>query len=371
MSTVLFFAPVDHFKGGAERSLFDLMRNDQITPVLVAPGEGPLADAARREGVDVEILSFGHVSEIRRPLRVTVVAKALASWVGAAWRLRGIARRRGAKIVHSNGLKAHAIAVLSRFMGGPPVVTHIRDIAVQGRERKVWTLIGRLSDAMLLVSRPCWPKDGPLPDNVTVVFNGLDLGALPKLDERGPGEALTLGFCGRLHPFKGVDTLLLWAAAARAQGLDFRLVIRGEAAAEDKPYETFLRQEADRLSLGEVVRFEGKVDGLDRIYQGLDVVVVPSVTPDPLPRSVMEAMGLGLPVIGYPAGGIPYMIDDEQNGWLVADAEAFAAVIRSLVADASLAKTFGDRAKQKIAVEFSLDRMYSQLNKCYEKLSVV
>lgn len=50
--------------------------------------------------------------------------------------------------------------------------------------------------------------------------------------------------------------------------------------------------------------FRGKKHGLGSIYNGLDLVVVPSVVPDALPRSILEAMGLGLLVAAFPSGGL-------------------------------------------------------------------
>ena len=64
---VLFLAPVAYFKGGAERSLFDLMSNRSIDPVLVTPGLGSLAAAAEERGVPVKHLDFVDVLSIHRP----------------------------------------------------------------------------------------------------------------------------------------------------------------------------------------------------------------------------------------------------------------------------------------------------------------
>jgi glycosyltransferase involved in cell wall biosynthesis len=48
-----------------------------------------------------------------------------------------------------------------------------------------------------------------------------------------------------------------------------------------------------------------------------DVVVVPSVYPDPLPRAVIEGMALGKPIVAFAVGGIGEMLDDGVEGTLV------------------------------------------------------
>ena len=366
---VLFFPPVPDFKGGAERSLFDLMRNTAIEPRLVVPELGPISVAAEKEGVPVEVLSLGGVSSLRRPLTAGAAASALGDWVRAARQLKALCVRDGIDIVHSNGLKAHCIAGLARSMGGKPTVFHVRDIAVQRSERGIWRMLARFCDHMILVSRACWPGE-TLPAKVSVVFNGVlpTPRPAPRADGAGDG-VVTLGFCGRIHPFKGLDVLLDWLAFARAEGAEARLVVRGEAAEEDAAYLAEIHRKVAALGLGDHVRFDGQVEGIEAVYAGLDAVVVPSTVPDPLPRSVMEAMSLGFPVIGYPAGGIPDMIDDKKNGWLAANETDFRAALASIGRGGPGLEAIRLAAWETINGKFLLSTMYGRINAIYDALA--
>ena len=58
---VLFLSPVPYFKGGAERSLMDLVANDRVVPIVVAPAEGPIAEAMRARGIEVHTLDFAGI----------------------------------------------------------------------------------------------------------------------------------------------------------------------------------------------------------------------------------------------------------------------------------------------------------------------
>jgi glycosyltransferase involved in cell wall biosynthesis len=365
---VLFFPPVPDFKGGAERSLFDLLRNPNIEPYLVVPGTGPISAAAEAEGVPVDTIDLGGVAAIRRPITARGVAAAGADWTRAARRLVALCRERRIDIVHSNGMKAHCIAGLARLLGGRPTVFHVRDIAVRGSERAIWRMLARFSDHLIVVSRACWPGER-MPGNVSVVHNGVSPTPRPSGPVARPGEPrlTTLGFCGRIHPFKGLDVLLEWLAYARAQGADARLVVRGEAAEEDAGHLATLHRMTADLGLADRVRFEGRVDGLAAVYAGLDAVVVPSTVPDPLPRSVMEAMSLGLPVIGYPAGGIPDMIESGSNGWLVSNGQEFLQAL----ADVSRGGTEIERIRlgawESINQKFLLGTMYEKIDAIYGK----
>lgn len=111
-------------------------------------------------------------------------------------------------------------------------------------------------------------------------------------------------FAGRLAPEKGVKTLIHAAAQARV-----RLVIAGTG-----PDEKELRALAETVSAD--IDFVGHVGG-DRLQQligAAKALVLPSEWYENAPVSVLEAYGLGRPVIGTDIGGIPELIEAEHTG---------------------------------------------------------
>jgi len=364
---VMFISPVPFFKGGAERSLFDLLRNPLIEPILVVPSAGPISEAANKMGIRVEYAEFKGIEQVHRPIRISAIIKAIRSTFRAARLIAEIAAHERVDIIHTNGLKAHVIGLLARCFGAPPVVCHVRDIAVYHFESLIWKTIGYLSSASILVSRPCWPGRH-MPDHIKVIPNAINVDKLPILSH-ATNKNICIGFCGRLHPFKGVHVLLEWFAVCLENNQSCHLVIRGEDVETGLGYRTCLDAKINKLGISEKVIFEGKRDGFQEIYGGIDVVVVPSVVPDPLPRSVMEAMAAGLPVVAYPAGGIPDMVDDGENGWLVKTADTFCHVIEVLSSDPELSIRIGSEARKKIANKFSFDSMYKEINCIYDGLS--
>jgi L-malate glycosyltransferase len=359
---VLFLSPVPDFKGGAERSLWDLIANPQIEPLLVVPGEGPLSTRASESGISVEVLRFGSISEVRRPFRVSDGISVLFRLIGVARQLVRISRARGVDIIHSNGLKAHVIAVTARCFGGPPAVTHIRDIANTTTEQMVWRTLQLLSDQMILVSRACWSSD-TLPPNVHVVHNGFEI---PAHDSgRTFDSRLIAGFVGRIHPAKGLHVLLPWIAAARQAGCELKLIVRGRFAKETPGYEQEIAEQISVLGLSNHVVLEGFVPDPDKVYAGIDVVCVPSVTPDPLPRSVMEAMGRGLVVVAAPTGGIVEMIVDGHSGFLVAHEREFVDAMKRLLDRPGFADEISRHARDRCAAMFTLERLHESVLDIY------
>ncbi len=364
---VVFLSPVGFFKGGAERSLFDLLSNPALTPVLVAPEEREVLEKGRGLGIPCHVLPFGDINNIHRPFSFVDGLKAVRSLFTASCALKKIAKAHNAPVVHSNGLKAHAINCVSRWMGGAKAIVHIRDIPYTKPEKIVWKIMQCLCDEMILVSRPCWPGD-TLPKNVHVIHNGTQIVDAIEGTATNTDGKIIFGFCGRIHPGKGLHLLIDWLGAARKEGLNAYLTVRGSFSEDAPHYEREIQESIRAQNLMDYVEFCGFINSKDALYRGIDIVVVPSDTPDPLPRSVMEAMALGLPVFGYPAGGITDMIDHGKSGFLVQDSRSFIAATREVTSNPDFLKTLGIVARQKIADTFSMEKLHENMTAVYKRL---
>jgi len=135
---------------------------------------------------------------------------------------------------------------------------------------------------------------------------------------------LRLGYFGRLIPDKGAHVLL--DAVQRLPREGWTLDIAGTG---DDGYLAALRAKARKN-----VRFLGWTKA-EAFFDAVDVMVLPSIWPDPQPRVTFEAFMHGVPVIGARAGGIPEEIDEGRTGWLfdANDPESLAAVLRDRLAD--------------------------------------
>ena len=147
---------------------------------------------------------------------------------------------------------------------------------------------------------------------------------------RRADDPITLGYIGRIKESKGVRVLLEAIRQVPAES-KVRLLIAGDG---DGAYMQTLRALAD-----DRVEFLGWCSPKD-FYSRVDVVVVPSLYPEPLPRTVLEAYRYGLPVIGARSGGIPEVVHDGVTGWLYApdNVDGLAALIRALPGPSGLSK---------------------------------
>ncbi len=130
-------------------------------------------------------------------------------------------------------------------------------------------------------------------------------------------------------------------------------------------YETRLRQQVEALRLSERVHFHPwlPAEAIPQIMAEHDVLLVPSIWPEPLARVIQEGMAAGLAVIGTPVGGTPEIIEDGVNGLLfeAGNAPLLAQKIQLLQQDASLYQRLTQAGKQTVSERFTLERMVDEI----------
>ena len=357
---VLFASPVADLKGGAERILLDLLANPAIRAALAVPGEGELAEIARQRGLPLRFIDLGAVAAVHRPPRPRDLLHAANEGARCARQLAKAVRDTGASLLHTNGLKVHVLGVASRLAHRVPVVAHVHDIPHTRLEKTIWRGIAAGATRTMLVSEPCYP--GPLTRRTAVVANGVR--PIGEAGARTLPETPTIGFVGRIHPFKGLHLLLDWFEQASTVRPTLRLLIRGRAEQEGAEYWASLQSQVSRLVAQGRCRVLGWAGPGEDPYAGIDLLAVPSQTPDPSPLVVVEAMLRGIPPIGYPAGGIPALIGGPEHGAMAADAAGFEAALTRLL-DPETYRLVSAAGARRVRGTFSIERFWTNVNAQY------
>ncbi|MEQ9358330.1 MAG: glycosyltransferase [Coleofasciculus chthonoplastes F2-STO-03] len=105
------------------------------------------------------------------------------------------------------------------------------------------------------------------------------------------------------------------------------------------------------------------------VYSAPDVFVAPSVQ-DNLPNTIMEAIACGTPCVAFNIGGMPDMIEHQQNGYLVQpyDSEELAHGITWVLQDEQRRQALSHRAREKFEQEFTLEIQCHNYVKLYEDI---
>jgi len=206
-----------------------------------------------------------------------------------------------------------------------------------------------------------------LSEKIWILHNGLDSTKIrqpsPKVYYGGPPQLIAFG---RLDPKKGFDIAIDAISILREKyGCQVKLKIIG-----DGPIRSELQDQVNRKKLNGQVELLGfKENILEYVAQG-DVVVIPSVVEDSLPVAVIEAMANSKIIIASKAGGIPEMITDGKEGFLVPKAkpEAIAEKIIWIIKHPDKANEMAERAYHRVKMGFTIENMASQLVNIYQSL---
>lgn len=189
------------------------------------------------------------------------------------------------------------------------------------------------------------------------IYNGIED---PKRRNENDGTHLSIRYLGRLDVSKGVDILLeaFIKIAEQLPNALLELVGKGDLkeALEDK---------VKMLGLEQRVIFHPPITDYKKVFDfmcGAYCIVVPSRM-DNFPTVVLECLATATPVIAAKTGGIPEMIDDEENG-LLFERESVAdltAKLLALMSNASKRKSIATAARKKFEEQFEMERHVEQV----------
>jgi len=171
----------------------------------------------------------------------------------------------------------------------------------------------------------------------------------------------TIFFVGRLHPVKGVKYLIQAMSIVRNVH-HAKLTIIGDGEEKDE-----LKQLVSKLGLCEYIEFKGRIENgkIPTYIAQADIFVLPSLS-EGFPVVVLEAMAAGLPVVATGVGGLPCIIEEGVNGFLVepANPEQIAEKIVLLLGDDELRLKMS-RANLEKAKKYDWRCVVEQLEEIY------
>jgi glycosyltransferase involved in cell wall biosynthesis len=338
------------WRGGQHQAFLTLLglRERGHRAVLVAHPEGVLYQRAR-EGADLVPLAPRNEIDL-----------------SAAWKLSRVLKQYRPDLVHAHDPHAVSMAALALSFGSvqpsPRLVASRRvDFHLQKHSFSRWKY--RQVDTFVAASeaiRQILVDDGIPAARIVVVHDGIDVERLQKTPVASlreqfwlPHGAPVIVNVGALVAHKGQRFLVDAMPLVRRQVPDAQLVILGEG--ELRPA---LERQIRDLGLEKHVILAGFREDVLPLMRSADLFVMSSVT-EGLGSAVLDAMALGLAVVGTRAGGIPEAVVHGTTGLLVrpGDAAALAAAIVELLADAARRQRLGEAGCTRVAEQFGVARL--------------
>jgi glycosyltransferase involved in cell wall biosynthesis len=344
----------------------------------LARGEESMAFVA--DGLGVQVIS---IAELHR--EISPVRDALA-----VLRLARLIRLQRPQILHTHTAKAGAIGRLAALLAGdarPPIIVHtFHGHVLRGYFGPWRTLFFRLLErwlakvATVLIAVSPEVRDdlialGVAPAEKFVVIRlGIELeqrvdpGQDGRLETRRmlgiPPDRFVVGWIGRMTGVKRTDDVLLALKHLRELEVDAALCMVG-----DGPDREHVEQRASELGIVRYCFFLGYQEEVAPYYAVFDAMVLPSGN-EGTPVSAIEALASGRPVVATRVGGVPDVVRDGQDGFLVesGDVEQLAERLAQLARDPELRDQMGRAGRARVLPRYAVARLVDDVDDLYRSL---
>jgi glycosyltransferase involved in cell wall biosynthesis len=349
--------------GGGQRSLLDLLplihaRGWRARVAL--PGPGSYSEKVRAGGFPVDFIRCGEYAHGRKGF--ADVARFGFSIPATARAIAELVERRQIGLLYVSGprlLPAAAWVARARSM---PLIFHCHHRILQPIAARLagWAL--RWSRASVIAC--CRFAAEPLApylsaERIRIIYNGVSEPAWARRP-RDPAKPWNIGVVGGIEPEKGQ---LEFVAAARLLSSEFtncRFIVAGAPLFSAPEYFEKVKRASHNLP----VQFLGWQEDIGDVFPQLDLLVAPSSDIDCTPRVVVEAFSGGLPVVAFPSGGIPEIVEDGRTGFLATahTPAALAARIRSVLSmRLRPLREVGEQAQAVWREKYSVDRFQQEV----------
>jgi glycosyltransferase involved in cell wall biosynthesis len=346
----------------------------------VGQGEQSMAYVAAELGVPV--VTIPHLHREISPVRDLL----------ATVRLAQLIRAERPAILHTHTAKAGAVGRIAALLAGrarPRIIVHtFHGHVLRGYFGRFWTgvfrllerTLARITDALVAVSpevRDELVALGVAPaSKFRVIRLGIELGErVPPDGTAGaetrrvmgiPDERFLVGWIGRMTAVKRTDVLLREFKALRDGGVDAVLCMVG-----DGPDRRAVEELAGELGIVRHCLFPGYQEEVGPFFAAFDVFVLPSGN-EGTPVTAIEALASGCPVVATRVGGVPDVVADGEDGFLVAPAAVgeLADRLARLARDPALRARMGAAGRERMQERYSVGRLIDDVDRLYRDLLV-
>ena len=295
---------------------------------VVVSSTGPLVDKLKQDNIPVTVINLGIIR--RKYFTPLGILNRINKWSKANDLLNKYIQQNGIELVYANT----TAVLLGAYLAHKNKIKHVWHVHEIIEKPKflflaIQWIMKRYTSTIICVSKAVqnhWSKNAPsLLSKMQVIYNGI--GPVEKSTESSfrtqyqiPNEAIVIGMAGRVHYWKGqqyflqiADQLLKYSTESN-QAKPLYFIITGDAFPGYEYLVDEMQNFIKKNNLGERIFYTGFENNMDKFYSSIDLLLLPSQLPDPLPTVVLEAMQYGIPVAATAQGGALEMIAENETG---------------------------------------------------------
>jgi glycosyltransferase involved in cell wall biosynthesis len=348
---------------------------DRFESILVGgaleKGEQSRIEVLKQQGIRVELMQ-----KMGRKLSVFNDLYSL-------YRLYRFIRKERPQIVNTHTAKAGAVGRIAAWLARVPVIIHtFHGHVFYGYFNKWKTLFYRLPERFLaristqiIVISPSQYEDivfkfkiAPA-HKVTLMSLGIELERFLKIKKDDvlkkelnlKPHSYLLTIIGRMVPVKNHVMSLQVLKKLIAEKLPVHLCMVGHGELFDE-----IQQKTKELNLQEYVHFAGWSLDIEKIYAGVDALLLTSLN-EGTPITLIEAMAAGVPVVATAVGGVSDVVTDGESGYLckVNNVDEMVLKTKNVLFDPDHTHQLIENAKMNVRKQFSYQRLITDIEEFY------
>lgn len=358
--------------GGAELCLTDIAQPFSATSLVGVFTEGTFPEHLRQLNIPVKILAQQEL-QVKKNSGTLAGLQSLGHLIPLVATVTQLSKNYD--LIYANTQKALVVGAIASKLSGRPLVYHLHDIVspdhFSAANRCI--IVASANQAALVIANSQASRDalitaGGRADKVHVVYNGFSPELYHTTDathqsirrELDLEGKFAVGHFSRLSPWKGQHVLI--EALAHCPD-NVVAVLVGDALFGEDDYVAQLRQQVQRLNLGDRVRFLGFRNDIPALMQSCDVVAHTSTAPEPFGRVIVEAMLCQRVAIAAAAGGATELIEHGKTGWLCPpnQPQKLAELILATYNDPKQASTMATMSTIHARSAFNLEHTNQQI----------
>ena len=351
------------------------------TAIVVLSNKGTLEQSLSAMGVEVQIVNLGIIR--RQYFNLSGIINRFQKWRTALGVLNEIIQSHQIDTIYSNTAAVLIGGYVAR-RNGLKHIWHIHEIIEKPvfLHRFLALRFRATADQLIVVSKAVenhWQHALPA-NKITQIYNGIEpiqVSSAPdfKTTLQIPADALVIGMAARIHYWKGQSYFVEIAGAllSKMDSLSNPSSQQNDDSTNQQEliqplyfliagdpfpgYEYLLDELKARLKdpiFEGRVFYVGLVQEMDVFYRSIDLLILPSQQPDPLPTVILEAMQYGIPVVATAQGGALEMVQENETGiFIPLDNAVVAAEKINAILPVSVRQKMGAAGKERVATYFS------------------
>ena len=371
---------------GSDKTLLLLLKNldkNKFKPIVLLPFDGPLKEALENENIEVVIAP---VLKLYRKLFTPKNLIGFFKDIKAAFKIvNELHKKHQFTLIYSNTL-AVLLGIMFAWKNNIKHLWHVHEIIEKPSlfKKAFVGLLSLKSNTHIVynsqATKVFWELNKSIINKGVVIWNGIEINTpesstselfdiRKNLFLAQPNEII-LALVGRISRWKGQMILLDAFNNLVQKNENIKLVFVGAPPPNQEKFQEDLEERIASFKLNDKVLIIPFQNEIHKIWQAIDIAVVPSTEPEPFGMVAIEAMLAHKPIVASNHGGLTEIIENNATGFLVTpnSVQDLEIALEKLIQNEVLRKEMGEKGYLRVTTAFSVEQYVDSFEKFFEKI---